>query len=806
MRLSVVFTLVLMSLCLRAQQPQIMSVQVLKMPAFQYDLLELRAEIGSIVKARYDYDSIVFGGRFIGPEGDTVMAEGFYYQHFIRQGPQLVSSGTPHFRLRFTPDKPGTWTYNLFVSDSYGSNSTEPQTFTLGPSANDGFLRFTDGSNYLHNSRGEAVFLAGENIAWANLPDGGDAMTYYLLKLHEHKMNFAKLMMTPWAYQIEWNETGWRNYGGRQLQAFMMDSIFRMADNLGIYLQLAFSIHNELNIGYPAEDWTSNPYNIANGGCCNEPWEFFSHPAAQSAFQNRLRYLAARWGYSTRLFGWELLSEADNFPWYGTHQQSIANWSHSMAGFLRARDQAKRAVSVGFALSSSNPLVWQSPDIGFTQIHHYKKTSDIEGEVAALQATYLNKFKKPVLTGEFGLGHVGDSLVVWDPDGLALHNSLWTSAMTGAFGGVTPWFWENYIDVQQLYHLFTPVEQFMNRPETKPHELVPTHLPSTANSYLPVTIEPRFDVLQKSPSRQFRLNPTGLMMPTQDSLPVFLFGPQSVLAGLRNPPEFSGTWQQAGIMRIFTGPQAINALLQVKIDGTIWLEINAQGNNEYLLMVPSGEHTISVDNKGQGLFSILEISKIIFENVAPALRAFGLTGQQRALAWVHNRSSHWQNVALGGSIAPVSGQVMFPSLQGTFRITFFNTRSGEVDSVAQLSSGANGLTVSIPQLQNDVALRIEPIPVAIDEGKWLVPVAFPNPFHHQVRILLPELATDELLRLEILDFSGKLIFHANNRNVFMEGFLWDGRTNTGTQAAPGVYFFRLVSSHGYVYGGKLVKW
>lgn len=273
-----------------------------------------------------------------------------------------------------------------------------------------------------------------------------------------------------------------------------------------------------------------------------------------------------------------------------------------MAGFLRIRDRIKRAVSVGFALASSNPTVWQSENIQFTQIHHYKKTSDIEGEVAALHNTYLQSFNKPVLTGEFGLGHVGDSLVQWDPQGLAVHNSLWTAAMTGSFSGVVPWFWENYIDVQNLYPLFTPLVRFMNQPDINLSLLVPEHLTTNSGSYLPFTVIPRFDMLQKSPSKQFRLHHTGVMLPTQDSLPVFLYGPQSVLAGLRNPPEFTGYWQQGGILRIYTGVQALNAVIQLKLNGQTLLEQTAQSNSEYVVMIPQGLHNIAIDNRGQGFF------------------------------------------------------------------------------------------------------------------------------------------------------------------------------------------------------------
>lgn len=806
MRNLILFSLIVGFSGVLAQAPLINGVQILKTPTSQYDRLEIRAEISSLINQRYDYDSIVFGGLFVSPERDTAFVDGFYYQHFIVKNNQLIPFGEPHFRLRFTPDKAGTWQYRLFVSDIYGSYQTDIQSFTVNASNKGGFLKFVPPSNYLHNSKGEPVFLAGENIAWANLPDGGDAMTYYLSKVHQHEMNFAKLMMTPWAYQIEWIESGWRNYSGRQRQAFMMDSIFRMADSLNIYLQLAFSIHDELNFGYPAEDWTSNPYNVANGGCCVNAWEFFSHPQAMSAFRNRLRYLAARWGYSTKLFGWELLSEADNFPWYRTYQQSIANWSHQMAGYLRAKDPAKRAVSVGFALSSSNPAVWQSENIQFTQLHHYKKTPDIEGEVAALQGTYLQAFNKPVLTGEFGLGHVGDSLVLWDPQGLALHNSLWTAAMTGSFAGVVPWFWENYIDIQNLYPLFTPLSIFMNQSDLNLSQLIPRHLTTQSSSYLPLAVSPRFDLLQKSPSRQFTLQPTGVMLPTQDSLPVFLYGPQSVLAGLRNPPEFNGQWQQSGIMRIQTGVQALNAVIQVKLNGQTLLEQTAQSNSEYVVMIPQGLQTVTIDNRGQGFFSILEISKIVFENYAPDIRAFGLMGQHSALAWVHNRHSHWQNLQSGGVWPEVSGAVYFPELQGNFLVNFFNTRSGQNDSAIVISAAANGLWVNINSLQNDLALRIDPAPSSINETRDYHAKAFPNPFHHLVKIVPPDSSPDERFRLEIADLSGRIIYESHCAPILNDGIAWNGNTREGTLAKTGLYVFKLISSKGRVYTGKLLKY
>jgi hypothetical protein len=378
--------------------------------------------------------------------------------------------------------------------------------------------------------------------------------------------------------------------------------------------------------------------------------------------------------------------------------------------------------------------------------------------------------------------------------------------MTGSFAGVVPWFWENYIDVQNLYPLFTPVSRFMNQTDLSLSQLIPKHLSTQSDSCLPLSVNPRFDVLQKSPSRQFTLHPTGVMLPTQDSLPVFLYGPQSVLAGLRNPPEFKGQWQQAGLMRIYTGVQALNAVIQVKINGQTMLEQIAQSNSEYVVMIPQGPQTVTIDNRGHGFFSILEISKLVFENYAPALRAFGLMGQHSALAWVHNRHSHWQNLQLGGVWPQVSGAVNFPELQGNFLVSFFNTRTSLFDSAIMLTAAANGLLVNISSLQNDIALRIVPAPSSLSEALDYHAKAYPNPFHYLVKIVPPGSAADERFRLEIADLSGRLIYESHCAPILNEGISWNGNTKEGALAKTGLYVFKLISSKGRVYTGKLLKY
>lgn len=795
----------------QTKSPIIVEVQGHQAQLDQYQLLELSVKIQTSAQSLTNYDSIALTAHFVAPGGEDIWVDGFAYQHFLPQSNgQLIAQGDPEFRIRFSPTHAGKWNYRLFANDMHGTDSLTGFSFFVKAGKEGGFVSVSE-NGYLVNQRNQTVFLVGENIAWANQADGTDRMGYYFEKLNTWEMNFAKLMMTPWGYQIEWQEGGLRNYLPRQKEAFLMDSIFRMADRMHIYLQLAFSIHNELNIGYPAEDWTSNPYNISNGGMCAQAWDFFYHPLARAAFKNRLRYLAARWGYSTRLIGWELLSEADNFPWYRQHSAQIAAWSGEMAAYLRLVDPNQHPVSVGFALTTSNPDAWQHPEIGFTQLHIYDKVADIEGDVFRQSGLYRDRYKKPVLVGEFGLGHVGDSIAAWDPQSIALHNSLWASSLSGSMGAVVPWFWENYIDTLDLYHLFRPVSRFMRDENLAAMSSEPMHLESISEERYDMEVKPKFRELQRSPSSSFRLFHTGQMVPAADSLGSFLYGPSSIFSALRRPPVFAGIWHEPSMMVIETGVQATGAILQVKLNGTIVFEQTVSPLNTYMIAIPAGENSLQIDNRGTGFFSLLEISSLIFISYLPSVRAFGMIAPDRSLVWVHNRQYNWKYLFENG-IAPttVSGTIFLPIGPGNFIVEWFNTNSGMMDSVTHHATNTPNLALHFEGLTHDLAFKSSAITSTNNTAIAPAPkvMLYPNPSTEQVHFAF-SLSQPGKVRVEIVNFLGQQIW-TTEQSFSGDGprsVVWPGISATGMMVDAGLYFYRLhfVSENQFV-TGKLIRY
>lgn len=785
-------------------QPVFVSVEAITDEVQQYGMYELEVRLNSSAANPYDFEQIWLKAVFTSPLSEVYHQDGFYYQPYDVEQGQLVSAGEPYWKLRFTPAETGSWSVYLIVSDVDGADQSEVLTFTCLPSALPSLPLFDSDQYYLSDRDGKTVYLVGENIAWAEYQSGTDRMHEYMEGLAASGANFAKLMMVPWSYSIEWGPEGFKNYSGRQDRAFMLDSVISMAGRLGLYLQLAFSIHDELRIGYDGEDWRSNPYNQINGGPCAQPRDFFTNIGAFEAFKNRMRYINARWGYSQRLFGWELLSEADNFPDYSQFASQVASWAGLMAGAMKQYDISERPVSVGFALTKSNPAAWNHPDIGFTQFHYYGDRPDLEGEAFRLTGVYRDAYQKPVLGGEYGIGYIMDSIIAFDPYGWAIHNGLWASAMSGSFGSAVPWFWDAYIHELDLYYRFAGISNFMKDEQLSGQNYQSVHLHSEGIERMDFIVGPKFDELnQKAPSNSFELQTTGVLTPSADSLGTLLFGPSSVFANLRNPPVFHGTWPETSMIELETGPQVNSGVLQISLNGQVILEQSVAANQLVQFSVPAGTQSIGIDNIGNGFLSIIEIEKIVFGSYLPIIRGFALMNDSRALAWVHHRLNNWQWYRLQDeSPEPEQGNVVFPYYTGAYEVEFFNTTSGLVNNSLTINAGENGLVVPVENLSTDLALKVSLVTSSVAGFQFESPriKVFPNPSTANVTFAFETVAGESVL-LEITDLQGRLI-HQSAMKSGLTGLMqmrWEPMPNHRGQ----IFLYRIVTPK-HQFTGKLM--
>ncbi|MCK6691911.1 MAG: DUF5060 domain-containing protein [Thermoanaerobaculia bacterium] len=718
---------------LPGQAPVIDSAVALSGQVEQYGKFECLVYLKAAVVNPYDFDEITVRGRFTGPDGQTIVADGFFMQDFSLNATNgnLTPAGAGGFRVRFCPAQPGDWQWVVEASTAAGSATGIPQKFTCTPSAKKGFVRRSAG-NYFQFDNGEPYIPNGQNVCWQN---GNIYLDYknWLGDMAAKGANFFRLWMAHWGLGIEWKNnnsgfSGLKKY--KQSAAWFIDWMLDYSAQHNLYLMLCINHHGQYS-STVNPNWSENPYNAALGGPLAQPQQFFSNPAAKALHKNRLRYIVARWGYSTQLQCWELFNEVDLTENFDANAANVVNWHQEMSDYLKSVDPYQHLVSTSGSKPGAFDDIWELPSIDFTQEHVYRNVANIEVPVAETARELLNDFGKPSLIGEFGLSGSGTQTAADDPAGVHLHNSLWAGLFSGSAGTAMTWWWDSYTEPQNLYHHFAG-------PAT-----VAAQIPFASGQYRPIAAPvsggPPSDAAFSpaagwgaSTAALFTVDANGDLTPGVTNLSLFLYG-ATWNTQYRNPPQFSVTFPAASRFRVRTGANTgLDPKIVISLDGVVKINQNAQVSTTYTIDVPAGQHTIKVDNLGTDW---IEIAEYVFEKIGNGVHAFVLrsaSGEQAA-GWVHHKAYNWQRLKTNGPPPSATGAtVTLPNMAaGQYVIKWWDCATGNLLNAATAAADASGnLALSCPDIQWDVAFTAGPEVVSVlnaGKQKTAPAVLFPSP-------------------------------------------------------------------------------
>ena len=432
-----------------------------------YEKFEVVVELDADFINPYDPTELRLDARFTSPSGQSVTVPGFYYRDFELDlsgtRDRVTPTGESSWRVRFAPDEAGEWSYRVLATTlASGTVRSSSQTFTVTESDDPGFVRIDPRNpRYLAFDDGTPYFAVGENMGWYG---SGGMVDYrdWLDALHASGGNFIRVWMPAWGFGIEWNDTGLGNYDARQDEAFRLDTLMEMADERDIYIMLTLINHGQYSTSTNPE-WDSNPYNAANGGPLEAPGDFATNPEARKLWNQRLRYIAARWGYSTNIMAWEWWNEIN---WTQlVNSDLLTPWVERSTAYLKTVDPYNHLIT-----HSGSPVgdeaVWTQMD--FVQDHRYDPP-DLIMDFARVIANWVELYPdQPFLMGEFG------SPSEYDLNGTLVHIGLWAAPMNGAFGTGMTWWWDNYIHPNDLYYLFSAVVAFFGDEDLAAYDYQPT--------------------------------------------------------------------------------------------------------------------------------------------------------------------------------------------------------------------------------------------------------------------------------------------------------------------------------------------
>jgi hypothetical protein len=701
----------------------------------QYELVELTVPSPARYANPFDPAEVEVTGVFATPAGRTVRVSGFYYQPYTRsrdgERERLTPDGPATFRVRFAWGEVGRYHYQVTLRDARGTRVMDKGEFAVRAGKAGGYVRRSPSPHYFQLSSGAPYFPIGENVCWPNR-EGSYDYDRWMTALSGHGANYLRLWLIN-----EWNRLGLEhqpraaddgNGLGRydQEASWRIDHILSLGEEQGIRALMCIESFNSLDANSENANWSQYPYNRAHGGPCARPPDFFTDATAKRLFRQRLRYLVARWGYSHSVFAWEFWNEVDGVTGYDS--AAIAAWHQEMARYLRSIDPWAHLITTSYGNTQGDPAVDGLPEMEFVQSHSYN-SKDMAVTVSTVDLQKAARYHKPHYFGEFGADVTGRDNR-YDPTGIHLHNGMWAAVHSLSAGTAMLWYWDSYIEPNQLYGQFSPIAAYVAGIDWPRANYAPA--PATvrfpaghaSESHGSLTIEPPGESWEDDSAynRPYtcRVGNDGHAT-NLDVLSRIQHGTVNH-PKCHNPVTFEVNYPVPGRFEVsISGVSPYGgAALKITRDGAEALtadfpstaegerrETLRQYDRVYAIDVPAGRHTIVVEDTGRDWFVV----SYRFTNylTGPNLRVLALANATSALVWVQNRDHTWWNHRNQLAPTPVdASQVALRGFRpGQYRLEQWDTTAGKIVATSALTAKGGELSFTTPAgLITDVAYKL----------------------------------------------------------------------------------------------------
>ena len=451
-------------------------IQVLSLGSSrQWQRTEFRLEGLPSATNVFDPDVIRVEGTLVMPTQRTLVIPAYWHQDYDRSlnngTERLTPRGAPEWRLRCATPESGAHSLRVMVwtnGQFYGQSDSirfeaepaapAPATNAAGLTMPRGATRVAAGRQYFETADGSPLPLVGACVCW---PGNRGTFDYddWFAGMSRAGENYTRLWMAPWAFGIEAEPGTLTRY--RLDRAWQLDYVLEHTEEQGIGIMLCLDYHGmfetEIDVWGGNNYWPKNPYNALEGGPCADQNAFFTSDAARAVYQKRLRYLVARYGYSSSLFAWEFFNELDNVYRY-LIPADVARWHTDMGDWLHRHDPFQHLVTTSLTGGSDRSDIWSLPQIDFTQYHAYGMPQPAMG-LAEVSQSFLSRYGKPVLIGEYGVDWRGWSLAA-DPYWRGFRQGVWGGLLGGSAGTAMSWWWEE-LHAQNAYPYYGVVTDFL---------------------------------------------------------------------------------------------------------------------------------------------------------------------------------------------------------------------------------------------------------------------------------------------------------------------------------------------------------
>lgn len=453
----------------------------------KYETYEVQFRLDQTFENPFDPEQVSVTAEITPSSGKGWTVFGFFTQDYRREAvdglERLTAEGRPYWAVRIVPREEGKHTYRLVIKTPNHRTVLKPRNFAVSTSGRKGYVRVSrKDPKYWEFENGDFFYPVGHSVHASydehyhtmqkrEKPVRDRRTLFYdeaFGKMGAAGETFTEIWMCPWWMELEWI-SDWHPYKGlgryNLENAWCLDHIFRLAERYDIRLQIALMNHGELSYTSSDPDWETSPYFTQNGGFLKRPKEWFESERAQKLWRQKLRYIVARWGGSTNLFGWVVISESDLVGPYstwttrgGAGRRIYTRWCTDTAKYLQSIDPGGHPITNHYYgnYRHLDKELFRRPVMGYMASDAYREGRHLIDQFMGTVGLQ-HEMRKPIVVSEYG----GDWCGATDNNLRAeQHGGIWAAYMIGMSS--TPMFWWfEFVDEQELYGTYGAFSKFI---------------------------------------------------------------------------------------------------------------------------------------------------------------------------------------------------------------------------------------------------------------------------------------------------------------------------------------------------------
>ncbi|MBQ5810841.1 MAG: DUF5060 domain-containing protein, partial [Clostridia bacterium] len=713
-----------------ADAPVVKDIKLESNNVARFDKVEITFNIDAAWENPFDPEDILVDGVFIYPSGKEVTIPAFYTTPMVpteSYKDKILMTYSPSsydyhpdykrksiWCLRFSGDEVGEYSFYITVKTADGKTcKSESGTFSCYEDGLKGYAKVSESNpQYIVNSGdGSLYYGSGSNMAWVR---SGEAFTdnplhlsyNYFIGRAKQQTNITRIWIChgnwlEWTYDPNDGKTiGYLGLGYyNQIMCANFDNILEQCEDAGLRVMLCTDDNNEHEQTDTYSSWAFNPYSIENGGPAKDVADYWVNPEVREYVKKRLRYIVARWGYSSAIFSINLWNDYWKPSSEGTveYLKDIHDYFDELIGDWR-------------------PFLFGSN-------FNYEANAVLD-----YTAQYINltDYTKPYVTQECYYSMTDFRNVV--------RNTIWSELVQGAAATMV---WshddtDEYDNGNGCWNIFDHILDFTaDLPLDKAGKLTYSSIVadsatvsgSSAKNQSITSVSEYGDVFswgEKAPADTFDID-TSLPGMNLAGFSHTLYG--SSYAHIRTAPTFNFEMPFGGQFVVGVDENGWgNNTLKITLDGQV-VATTAMGEGDRELIsetdprrytyvdIPAGKHTVKIENSGPDWLSAKEIYFVSnTESTSSMLDIKSMVGDNLAVAYIQNTTYSQLATRLLGSTAADFANVKFTisglKEDGRYAMYQFNPDTGEYGTIGEVNVAGGKAEISIEKVTRDCAVKL----------------------------------------------------------------------------------------------------